>query len=119
MAATLLFGGARTEKIGAMAGFLIKMRYSREAETQADKHAINLLRAAAISTAPLADFFARITKKHKNKKGSDSFLNALRSHPATQQRVTTLRAVRIEGAKPALNEADWQALRAICANDPS
>ncbi|HFQ15878.1 MAG TPA: M48 family metallopeptidase, partial [Rhodobacteraceae bacterium] len=119
MAATVLFGGAGTEKIGAMAGFLLKMRYSREAERQADTHAINLLRAAAISTAPLADFFDRIAKRHKNGKLSGSFLNALRSHPATQKRITLLRAVRIKGAKPALTEADWQALRAICANDSS
>ncbi len=115
MAATLLFGGASTEKIGAMAGFLIRMRYSRKAEMQADNHAINLLRAAHISTRPLADFFERIVKKRKDKAEPGSFLNALRSHPATQARISALRAVRIKGAKPALGKADWQALRAICA----
>jgi len=38
----------------------------------------------------------------------------LRTHPATQQRLAAIRADGGTGTHPALDAADWQALKAIC-----
>ena len=84
--------------------------YSRADEAEADVIGIDLLVKANISTKGLADFFDSIRRQ------GDGFAGAwwLSSHPPTEERENRARAVVVPNPTPALDVADWQALRAIC-----
>lgn len=97
----------------ALAGeHLMQTRYTRKAEAAADAHAVELLSAAGIPTAPLADFFDRMAAL------TDVFPEYLSSHPLSAGRARSIReAAGTAPAGPAMSAADWQALRTICDRD--
>ena len=84
--------------------------YSRADEAEADSIGIDLLVKAGISTKGLADFFDSIRWQ------GDGVAGAwwLSSHPPTEERESRARAVAVPSPTPALDAADWQALKAIC-----
>ncbi|MGL4280695.1 MAG: M48 family metallopeptidase [Albidovulum sp.] len=95
----------------ALAGeYLLTNAYTRDAEAAADGFALGLLASAGISSAGMADFFEKIAKD------TDSVPEMMSSHPLSEARA---QAARIHAAgqgqtEPALSDADWQALKAIC-----
>ena len=107
---SLLFGDLTGGAAITLAGnHLMSAAYTREAEAAADEFALRLLAAAGVGTAGLADFFDRIDGMDGDMPGY------LSTHPESAQRAARER----QGAEgrptsPALTDADWQALRAIC-----
>lgn len=107
---SLLFGDLTGGAAITLAGnHLMSAAYTREAEAAADEFALRLLAAAGVGTAGLADFFDRIDGMDGDMPGY------LSTHPESAQRAARAR----QGAEgrptsPALTDADWQALRAIC-----
>ncbi len=96
---------------GASVGFLLTtLSYSRAMEAEADAGAVKLLRRAGIGTEGFATFFERMEKR-----GLRSKLPYLSTHPPDAQRVAAVRAEATHGKAPALSNAEWQALKAICA----
>jgi predicted Zn-dependent protease len=96
---------------GASVGFLLTtLSYSRAMEAEADAGAVKLLRRAGIGTEGFATFFERMEKR-----GLGSKLPYLSTHPPDAQRVAAVRAEATHGKAPALSNAEWQALKAICA----
>ena len=103
-----------TGDVGNTLGTLVTARYSRAAEAEADGFAIAALSAARISPLPTAKFFARLAGMEKAL--PEVALGYLSSHPLSKSR-----RLRFEqSAKthrddvPALDAADWRALRQIC-----
>jgi Zn-dependent protease with chaperone function len=109
-AAELLTGGGGT--LSTVGVTLLQFSYSRGAESQADDHALRILREANISAQGLAGFFVRISKKEGLQESDLG--NLLSTHPITKERLA--KALRQKGyeSKPALSEADWRSLQAIC-----
>lgn len=106
---SLVLGDVTGGAVAAFAGeYLLSASYTREAEAAADVFAHDLLARAGISSAGLADFFDRID-------GMDGDLPGyLSTHPASAGRADAARAADGGQTTPALTDADWQALRAIC-----
>ena len=99
------------ETLGGAGGLLLLTAYSREAETEADGHALALLGAAGIDAQGFAEFFDRMARKHGKAAKIFSYIS---THPAVAKRQQRAEAAAGRGSRPALNEADWQALRKIC-----
>lgn len=70
---------------GALPTYLLQSRFSREFEREADRHAVETLRAAGIEPAHLARMLERLAASH----GGDGpgALGYLRTHPPTQERI--------------------------------
>ena len=115
----LITGGGVGGTVGTM---LATLSYTRAAEEEADAGALQLLDRAGIDTEGFASFFERMSKQDEAQGGKSEGLgftvpNYLRTHPATQQRIAAVRAQPSHGKTPALNPAQWQALKSICRAD--
>ena len=95
---------------GASVGFLLAtLSYSRGMEAEADAGAVTLLQRAEIGTEGFAAFFERMEKRQLGPK-----LPYFSTHPPDAERLAAVRAEATPGKRPALSNADWQALKAIC-----
>ena len=127
LAGDLLFAGAG--RGGNLGIALMSLRYSRVAEREADVHAVRILQNAGISAKGFGDFFERIEatygvprqqkKAGATEKRSGSVVarleTILSTHPLTKERLAMVRSQPDYPATPALSDADWRALREMCA----
>jgi predicted Zn-dependent protease len=108
-----LTGGASSGAAATgLANALIGASYSREAETQADETALDLMEKTRVSPIGTAAFFDRLVAQKKDT-GSGSILA---SHPASAERGerARARAAKQRDPMPALTEAEWRAVKALC-----
>lgn len=110
-AAIELMAGGSSGTLANLGLVLAQFSYTRAAEREADRHALRILQSAAISPQGIVDFFTRVEKSDGSGGGSD----LLRTHPQIGERRKAAEAVPPYQATASLTEADWQALRAICA----
>ncbi|HRJ68401.1 MAG TPA: M48 family metallopeptidase [Beijerinckiaceae bacterium] len=94
---------------------IISSAHSREAEAAADIFGRDLMHALGRPAAPLARVLTRIDPSKPGAKGS-----IFDSHPLTAERLKRLEAAdaslgRPLDGPPLLNEAEWAALKTICA----
>jgi Zn-dependent protease with chaperone function len=110
--------------VGDYSGFMIvdpktavdiaSLRFSRDDEREADRGALHRLEVGAISREGLRRFFDRMREK------TDGVPAWLSNHPASAERAATIAAAPVTAApaagrtSPALDTADWQALRDAC-----
>jgi Zn-dependent protease with chaperone function len=109
----LLGGSPDIMQSGAQFGtVLVALSYSRRDEAEADAVGMTLLERANLRTDGLAQFFARLSEEH-----GDGILPAwLSTHPPTAERERRA-SDRAHDGPPALEAADWAALRSICGSD--
>lgn len=112
---SVLLGGMEGH-VGGYTNALLATAYSRGAEARADGYAIRLLDEAHVSPRPTAAFFARLAKAQA---GTERMFAYLASHPLSDARAARFRtsAKADAGYTPALDPADWQALRGICRGE--
>jgi predicted Zn-dependent protease len=112
-AADLMLGGSggTLANIGLV---LAQLSYTREAERQADAHALQILKRSGVSAQGLAQFFTRVTKLEEDKSDLND-IGILRSHPLTEERRAVVESQPPYPATPSLTARDWVALRSICA----
>jgi Zn-dependent protease with chaperone function len=107
----LLLGDAVGFSVAAsVAGMLLVSHYSRDMETEADLRGLELMHAANFATAPMADFFSRLSAKQPELTG---LLSLLSTHPGSPDRASLVSAQRDQG-NVALDPAAWAALKKIC-----
>jgi beta-barrel assembly-enhancing protease len=115
--ASMASGGGDT--FGSVAAFLAMMRYSRDAEREADAFAREMMKAAAIDPLGFKAFFESI-KKEEGELGKGTFgklANILSTHPMTDDRIAAIQPLPAGVvARPVLSAPDWQALREICSS---
>jgi predicted Zn-dependent protease len=110
-ATELMLGGAGgLANIGLL---LTQLSYSRDAERQADGHALSILKSARISPGGLLAFFDRVIETEE--KEGDGTPAVLRSHPQTDERRGRVMATAPYPADPALDGKSWAALKAVCS----
>lgn len=95
---------------GAWAARLAELKFSRDAEMQADARAVQTLHAAGLSPQPMVRFFARLAEEERSLPG----LSLAATHPPSAERMRALQA-RIAQLPPASYRqpaVDWPAVRA-------
>lgn len=95
--------------VAGAAQYVATAGFTRGAEREADALAKDWLVAANISTAPLADFFDRLSEKEK----TGALPQFLSTHPASPERAELFRAAS-RGALPVLTADEWQAVKIMC-----
>jgi len=117
LATKLIFVGA-SDTLSSAGALLVQLRFTRNAEREADDEALMLLRSAAISARPLGAFFARIRKKTDHAKNRPDrllrTLSFLSTHPPLPEREAKIAEAGDYAAHPSLTPAQWQDLRNIC-----
>ncbi|MFN3868664.1 MAG: M48 family metallopeptidase [Hyphomicrobiaceae bacterium] len=112
----LLGGGGGT--VGNVGVMLAQLSYSRQAEREADDHALRMLRQSGIAADGIADFFRRMSAgtgdAKANGKNGPGVLDMLSTHPATEERIRRIQAAPKYPATPALTAAEWQAMKVMC-----
>lgn len=115
---SVVLGGAGGNAGGYLNGVLA-LSYGRSAESAADGVAIGQMREAGISPAATAAFFDRLGGKEGDGTQARA-MTWLSSHPLSADRRRRFAAAVQKGTayRPALDQAQWQALRQSCASDP-
>ena len=105
---------------------LTQNSYSRQAEREADAHALKTLKAAHVSPAGFAAFFRRVAKIYGEKTdqkspadASEIAIDMLRTHPSTKERIAAIEALPPYPSTPAMTTAEWSALKSICGDKPA
>jgi Zn-dependent protease with chaperone function len=116
----LMLGGSG----GTLANFgalLAQLSYGRDAEREADKHAVRILREAKISSKGFARFFKRMQEIENELPIGKSIteINILRTHPLTEERRLAVERVPDYPSSPALSAERWKALKDICRPPPA
>lgn len=110
---------------------LLELQYSREAEHEADTHALRILKAADVSPHPLSVFFKRLLKlespedadapdpKPENKAARKTSIppvsaSIFSTHPPTPERAKMAEDAATYPGRAILSPARWQALKHIC-----
>ena len=109
---SVLLGGLEGH-VGGYTNALLATAYSRRAEDHADGFALSLLRDAAISPAATAAFFRRLSK---GSEGAERMLAYVNTHPVSADRAQRFEKGVVRGTayRPALDPAQWAALKGIC-----
>ena len=110
-------GGGDT--VSGIAGLLAILRYSRDAEREADSFALEELTKAAIDPLGLKRFFEKMVKLEGENGSSGGIFGTMSdmmsTHPVTEDRIKAIKPLP-EGttARPVLSDADWNGLRKVC-----
>ncbi len=97
--------------LGGLAALLTQLKFGRDAEHEADAHAVERMRAAGLRPQALATFLERMRKKA----GDGGQPEMFSTHPATEERVRRIHRLAAGGSgTAALDEGQWRALRGIC-----
>ena len=110
---SVLLGGLEGH-VGGYTNALLATAYSRDAEYRADGYAITLMQEAKVSPLPTAAFFDQLGRRGA---GAERMLAYVASHPVSADRAARFRrsvATRAAYA-PTLDDAQWRALKTICA----
>ena len=100
-----------------LAGQASEYSFGREAEREADSVGRDYLHAAGMSSRGMAPFFERMAEREGHTPEEvDEVAEWWMTHPNTARRVQAARAAERDGA-PALDPAQWETLRGVCAAD--
>ena len=107
---------------GALVNNMLAMSYSRGSEAEADAHSMKVLADADISPVGTASFFDRLAKMDGSAgvlKKESGIAGYLSSHPLSAARKEAFEKSIVKGKKykPALSQAEWNALKAMCTKD--
>ena len=103
-------GGMGSEIAANLAGTLLFLSYSRQAEAEADDLSFHILRNADLRADGLATFFNRLEEKHPEMADLPQFLS---THPNSGERAEKAESYAGGGAR-AMSDKAWRALRRIC-----
>jgi predicted Zn-dependent protease len=110
-------GGGDT--ISGFAGLLAILRYSRDAEREADSFALEQLTKEAIDPLGLKRFFEKIMKLEGGQGSSGGIFGTMNdmmsTHPLTQDRIDAIQPLPAGVTpRPVLSDSDWAALKKVC-----
>jgi Zn-dependent protease with chaperone function len=110
--------GGMDGNVGGLVTGALSLSYGRDAESAADDYAIGALHGAAIAPDATAAFFDRLGggKKGESLERATGWIS---SHPVSADRKAAFLKSRQAGIhyKPALDDAQWGALKGMCAAD--
>ena len=101
------------ETIAELASGLMILRYSRDAEREADAIAVEKLHGNRRTAAGMVQFFRALREQHES--DAASALRWLSTHPLSSERVASLAAAQADASftpEPWLDAAEWERLTA-------
>jgi predicted Zn-dependent protease len=104
----VMLGDLGSGIVGLAGETLVSTSFSREAETEADDTALELLGRTGLGAEGMAKFFARLEETYGDMPAAMALLS---THPTNESRAQRFAGT---GGAAALSEADWQALKDIC-----
>jgi beta-barrel assembly-enhancing protease len=109
-------GGDMTTNLAFLATVL---KFTRQAEAEADAYARDTMVKAKINPLGLKTFFEKILKLEGEKQDGNAALTGLggifSTHPGTEDRIKEIQPLPAGiVAKPSLNDEQWKALKDIC-----
>lgn len=111
----VLLGGWTPDIASQAASKLLLLQHGRTNELDADDVALRLLEAAKISAAPFAGFFETLSKQEEKQAAKGlKFPDVFSTHPPSPERAKRVKAKAAYPVTPALDPADWAALKKIC-----
>lgn len=122
----LLTGGTITSDVMTGIGQIaVQASYSRDAEADADKGAVELMNRAGLKAASFTDLLFRIEDKYGMRTddgaedadsgvGAFSIPDMLSTHPSTPDRARRAQEAAAPGGEAGLTDEEWRALKAIC-----
>jgi beta-barrel assembly-enhancing protease len=105
------------DNISEFGALLTILRFSREAERQADAFALDLMARQAVDPMGLKAFFESVRKEDSSSSNGvfGRIEGMMSTHPGLEERMTAIKPLPADiKPRPALSDADWQALRKIC-----
>ena len=105
-------GGETVSNIGLL---LLQLRYTRDAERQADQRAVAIMREARIPATALGDFFGRLKRLDGERGNKRSAVDIFSTHPSLDERLDTLRRLPSYPTEPSAPASDLAAMRSMCA----
>ena len=99
---------------GEFAKKLLHLSFTREAELESDREAVEMLNGAGMGSGGLARFLDRLQKDAPNLAEGGYFS----THPAAGERIAAMQKTTRPG-RSAMSEAEWNAIRRICTNTGS
>lgn len=113
----IVSGGGNS--VSGLAGLLAILRYSRDAEREADNYAQDMLVKAAVDTMGLKRFFEDLKKLEGRTDAGGSLLGTMddmmSTHPMTDERLRAVKPLPAGVvARPVLSDAAWAGLRQVC-----
>ena len=109
-------GSGAGQQAVLLAGSATNLRYSREAEAEADARGQELLHVQGLSSQGMAAFFQRLSAKGEGAR-SAAVKELLSDHPDSARRVRLSHARGRPGAT-AFTAEEWSAIRSACADRP-
>ena len=107
----VMLGDLGTSAIGSAGETLVRLSFSREAESAADASAVRLLKRAGVATQGLVDFIERMDRDIGDVPAS---LALLSTHPRNMSRIRDLKHGSVAG-QPVLGNGEWWSLRQVCS----
>jgi predicted Zn-dependent protease len=115
-AALELLTGGTAGSLANIGLMMSQLSYTRAAEREADAQALAMLKGAAISPRGMVDFFERVGKIEGRSPAGRTVgqFDILRTHPQSAERAKLAASQPAYPTTPALEPAEWEALKAIC-----
>jgi Zn-dependent protease with chaperone function len=115
---TLATGTSGGDTLGGLAGLLTILRYTREAERQADAFATRLMAEGRIDPMGLRDFFGRVRKMQGGSPGGvlSGIGDIFSTHPGTEGRIEAIEPLPEGTAREVIAPETFRELKAICGS---
>lgn len=111
MADIVLGGGGLGQTVAGASMNVAALRYGRDDEREADRLGRSYLRKAGLDPAGMGAFFEKIQKLEETEIKLPELFS---SHPDSKRRAVEARRDAIPGRPPALNAAEWAAVKTLC-----
>ena len=108
LVAALLSGGTE-EYVGSSAAKYTELKFSREAEREADREAVARLYAARIDARPMLSMFEKLADSAAREGGAPP--EFLSTHPDLGERIASLQALTVDQPPPLPITMDWKAVK--------
>ncbi len=102
--------------VAGLGKLMLNSGYSREAEREADRYALERLSAAGLDSRGFEAFFARLQAQEEERrgKGGRALTGLLSTHPPHAERIQAVRRAARSGGKVFSEPSQWPRLRLIC-----
>jgi beta-barrel assembly-enhancing protease len=109
-------GAGAGQQAVLLMGSFADLRYSREAEQEADARGQAILAKLGLSSQGMAPFFRKIAAKGEGREAA-MVKELVSSHPDSERRAR-LSEARARPGRVAFSPEDWSAIKQVCEEDP-
>lgn len=100
-----------------LAGSMTELRYSREAEAEADARGQEILQNLGFSSQGMSPFFRRLAGEEQRGEQAAGVMEFLSTHPDSLRRAEASKA-RAQPGVAAFTGEEWRAIKAACDGEP-